>query len=324
MEQLVRTAEFNHSIGSNSALPQDKPCLLYSPETFSSGKTTFGYRGLSLLHDPITTSLLLHPPAPTKDTPADLIAMRNKQTFTQDLLDSYINARTLFVDLRGGLSRSCSMAPKHISFKEALYHAIYCAATGGRIHFHDFLDEIGTIAPENLMTLIAKKTGYTGRWFMFIDNVEYTEREIYAYDDLKDPASYLTQPTSGLVDCYSLLFDILHPFLLREEIFIYCAGQSPYLAERTLYGSLVRLQKLALPTLQREHIIKTLCITIHEGISLQQALRIDDTVLPLFAATLHQHTRGIPLYITRVLESLLGYHKPTIPHTKAEIEKVYS
>lgn len=121
VERLVRTAEYNGVLRSDR-----KPVLLYSSQVFGSGKTMFGIHATSLLKDPAVVQALIHPPISATDVPQDLIDNRNKQTFTQEKVDSYINARTVYVDLGLGLAKSAATeAGNHTTtFENALYHAI--------------------------------------------------------------------------------------------------------------------------------------------------------------------------------------------------------
>lgn len=240
VETLVRTAESNGHLSAS-----DKPVLLYSSQMFGSGKTTFGINAISLLQQvPTISQALLDPPTATDDVPQYLSAMREGQTFTPQLVDSYRTARTLFVDL-SRLEESPTTTERRITFKEALYHALYCAAIGGTA-IHQFLREILTLSPHSLLDLLVQKTGHKGKWFFFIDEIGHIENLGLDYDDIANPGLHLTtNPNPKRINGYTRLFDILHWFLVRNDTFVFCAGKSARLTEKSLEesGSPVRYQE---------------------------------------------------------------------------------
>jgi hypothetical protein len=308
VERLVRTAEFNGHLDVDY-----KPVLLYSSQVFGSGKTKFGINATLLLKDPAVKQALLRPNYDTTDIPQDLIDMRKEQKFTEELVDSYINARTVYVDLGRGLESSPVGAEKRITFRHALYHAIYCAATGGHVTIQQLNSEIGSYSPVSLMDLLVRKTEHTGKWFFFIDEIGSMETLELDYDDIK--------PQS--VDAYTTLFATLRPFLQREDTFVFCAGKSAHLTSKSLEESTspVVLRLLAMSPLQPQHIVEVLRKTEHRGKPLQQTLGLhDDDLLP-FAEILYRYTGGIPRLVLASFVSLLG--AAPLPPTIGEIEKVF-
>lgn len=81
---------------------------------FGSGKSTFGTNGINFLHDRDVIQVLHHPPS-AANVPKDLKNMCAKNYFTQELVDKYLNVRTVYVDLK--------MGSPSIAFEEALFHA---------------------------------------------------------------------------------------------------------------------------------------------------------------------------------------------------------
>jgi len=324
VERLLRTAELNHARGTDGKPLVDKPFLLYSSQVFGSGKTTFGTYVSTLIRDKVVEERLLRP-SETADisTPGDLVDLRRDQKFTEDLLNSYKEMKTVVVDLKEGLSQSSSQKDVKITFQESLYHALYCSAVG-RIPIAQFFEEIkNVIEPNALMHLLVEKTGHKGKWFFFIDEIGYTERLATSYPDIQHPAGY-TSNKIRKIDVYTRLFDILHQFITREDCFAFCAGKSAALTEKSLEesGSPLRLRLLALSALQPEHICEVLRKTTHKGETLQKALGVSDELLPVFAEIVFLYTGGIPRLIRRTFESLLSRHEP-VPQSRDEIIKVF-
>jgi hypothetical protein len=336
VEWLIRTAERNHSRTSSGKPLLDKPVLLYSSQTFGAGKTTFGTNVIHLLGDATVQARLLNPPATANNNsnsnnnnnnnnngpviPSDLADMRRTQTFTKDLVDSYAKAKTIFVDLKGEMAKSST---NPITFEEALYHAMFCSAVGKLVPFRPFIEAIDVITPSNLIDLLIKETGHNGKWFFFIDEIGYIEGMVETYKDLKNPAAYVTTKPQH-IDAYTRLFDILHPFITREDSFVFCAGKSANLTEKSLEesGSPLRLRLLALSALQPAHIIEAIRKTTYNGQPLQKVLGISDALLPVFAQIVYDYTGGIPRLIRRVFESLVSRNAP-IPQDKDGIIKVF-
>jgi hypothetical protein len=308
VERLVRTAELN---GNNAT--DRKPVLLYSSQAFGSGKTMFGINAISLLQDSAVVQALLCPATDATNVPADLIEMRRTQTFTKDIVDLYINAKTVYVDLGLGMAKSAAIEEKRTTFQDALYHAIYRAAVG-KITFAQFKAKLVNFDPDELMDLLIQETKHTGKWFFFIDEIGSMETLAKAYDDIKP------QPA----DAYAWLFKLLHPFLIRKDTFAFCAGKSAHLTKMSLAetSSPVLLRLMAMSPLQPLHIIEVLRKTQHQDKRLFQALELpdDDNKLRLFADILYHYTGGIPRLILATLESLLS--AAPLPPTSDEIEKL--
>jgi hypothetical protein len=310
VERLVRTAEFNGNLEIDR-----KPVLLYSSQVFGSGKTMFGINATLLLNDTVIKQALLHPSLNATDVYQDLIDMRKSQTFTQDMVDSYTNTKTVYVDLGLGLEKSPVRAEKRTTFHEALYHAIYCAATNGHITIQQLDSEIGSYSPTSLIDLLVRKTKHTGKWFFFIDEIGSMETLESDYDDIK--------PRS--VDAYTRLFGILRPFLKRKDTFAFCAGKSAHLTAKSLEESTspVLLRLMAMSPLLPQHIAEVLHKTKHQGKLLYHALGLsDDNAVLVLAGILYHYTGGIPRLVLAALESLLS--AAPIPPTKGEIEKVFT
>lgn len=314
VERLVRTAEFNKHL-----LDTEKPILLYSSQVFGSGKSTFGVNAISLLQDPAVIQALLHPPS-AANLPQDLIDMRDGQKFTQELVDSFLATRTIYVDLKKGLVESTNT--NKISFKKALYHKLYCTAVGN-ISTKDFFAEIEDFDSGPFMDLLVRKTGHTGKWFFFIDEIGYMEQMAKEYPDINEPTTFDSNSKPKHIDGYTRLFDVLCPFLVRDDTFVFCAGKSAHLTSKSLKesGSPVRLRLLAMSPLQPQHIVEVLQKSTHKSQSLQQALGVTKNLLLPFAEILYWYTGGIPRLICRALESLLG--KAPIPLDEDEIKKVF-
>ncbi len=311
VERLVRTAEYNGSLGSDR-----KPVLLYSSQVFGSGKTMFGINAISLIKDPAVAQALIDPPTDAPNIPRDLINMRRNQEFTQEKVDSYINAKTVYVDLALGLEKSPVRAEKRMTFEEALYHAIYSAATDTKIAITDLDSKIGTYSADNLMSLLVKETGHTGKWFLFIDEIGHMEVLERHYDEIK------SKPT---VVAYTALFTLLRPFLTRNDTFAFCAGKSAHLTAKSLEESTspVLLRLLAVSPLLPQHIVEVLRMTKYppnKPLYLALGLPDDDKILLLLAKVLYHYTGGIPRLVLAALESLLS--NSPVPLTSDGMEQV--